>query len=248
MSNVPEHYSKQKGENGNSIQGRVNLLVPWNSISVNNILKRCGEFVHLEEGGRLPIRMGLSEADNGGQESIEESNFLGGDPNFSNEDATTFLHQVESIEDDAFAFKDNLEGIKVGTLEHAHRHGLLKLFLVLLFCHNMKLFRFGEGIFNMLYFFKDIILVCWQLVPLCPKTITHLMKLGEHDSSCFHHTDEGRHGRALFTFFLLGDVEGVENAVSLGDPEDHFGEFVEIFVFDDAGHIDESEVVEGMLI
>ena len=37
---------------------------------------------------------------------------------------------------------------------------------------------------------------------------------------------------------FLGDVEGVEDAISLGDSEDHFREFVEISGFYDAGHID----------
>lgn len=60
MSNIPEHNTEQEREDWNSIQSRVYLLIPRNTVGVDDLLERGCEGVRLNMGGMLGLGLHLS--------------------------------------------------------------------------------------------------------------------------------------------------------------------------------------------
>ena len=48
MSNVSKHYPKKERERHSSKEGRINLLIVWDSVSIYDVLKHTCEFVSLD--------------------------------------------------------------------------------------------------------------------------------------------------------------------------------------------------------
>lgn len=65
VHNIPEHDSEHEGEGDASEQSWVGFLVPRNTVSFDNFLRRAGEAVGLEEGGILACLV-LDELAGGG--------------------------------------------------------------------------------------------------------------------------------------------------------------------------------------
>lgn len=57
MGDVAKHDSKEKGEGHASKISRINLLVAWYSISIDNVLEALGEVVRFYVSRRLDFRM-----------------------------------------------------------------------------------------------------------------------------------------------------------------------------------------------
>ena len=53
MSNIAEHYTEEEGEGDHSEEGRVDLTVGWDAVSVNDLLEHPGDFINFEESGWL---------------------------------------------------------------------------------------------------------------------------------------------------------------------------------------------------
>ena len=63
MPDVAKHDSEQEGENGDGEEGRVDLLVTWNTVSVDDLLEGSSELVDLEVCRRLRVGLRLTHSD-----------------------------------------------------------------------------------------------------------------------------------------------------------------------------------------
>ena len=115
MTNITKHDSEQEGEDGNGKESRVDLLVSWNTVSVNDLLEGSSEVISFEvswwffEGGRLP------HCDNVGKRELKHSSFVLGNPYFGNHGAAWFVivlnnfQHVQSIVDEQLSLnKDSI--------------------------------------------------------------------------------------------------------------------------------------------
>ena len=66
VADIAEHDTEEEGEDRDSIEGRVDFLVPRHTISVDDLLERHGELIHFEVSGRLTITFSFPQAHKGG--------------------------------------------------------------------------------------------------------------------------------------------------------------------------------------
>lgn len=52
MTEISKHYTKEKGKCDSSKECRICFFVPWNSVRVNQLLRRLGKLCCLKMGWR----------------------------------------------------------------------------------------------------------------------------------------------------------------------------------------------------
>lgn len=63
MTDVAEHDPEEERKDWDGEESRIDFFVSRNTIGVDDLLKGCGEGVHLEVGGRFLMGLWLSDGD-----------------------------------------------------------------------------------------------------------------------------------------------------------------------------------------
>ena len=256
MTNITKHDSEQEGEDGNGKEGRINLLVSWNTVSVNNLLEGSSEVISFEvswwffESGRLP------HCDNVGESELKHSSFVLGNPYFGNHGAAWLIvifnnfQHVQSVVDEQLSLNKDSISLILRTLVLSNWYYLLQILFQFLLSHRAQLFGVVDCVLNFFYLLEDSLFVGLQGVPFGWEWLADPDNFVEDGCSWLEDNDEGSpwlDGQVWVVVLdlVLGDAEGVEDGVSLGGSEDGPAELQHIFVGDDSGDVDKSELFES---
>lgn len=247
VTDITEHDSEEEGEDWDGIESRVDFTITRHSVGINDFLEGGSEGINLEMCWRLANRLRLSQAHKRRNKGEQQSDFLRRDPDAATHNIAIFFHQVEGLEDHSLSLEDNAIRVKLRAIEFSHPHSFLHELVVIFLRYGQKLLGIGYGILDILDFIEDLIAIGRQLVLGGSETVADFAQFRDHDAPSLYHADKRDSGRIDF-FVFTGDVESVQDAVSLRDSEDHLGEFVEISNLNDAGHVDEVDVIKHRAI
>lgn len=195
--------------------------------------------------GRL---LGLAYAHEGWQQPMQQSNFLGRDPNFTHNHIASLFHEVERMEDQGFPFQDNPVGIEERDFELPRLDEALQVLLVFFLGHDLQLLCVRDIVLNFLDLHENFVLVGGQLILFHPEVVTDLVNFAQHHRPTLENTDERGSGMPFTPRLIGGDIESVQNAVALRHPEDHFGKSLDLLGLDDTGDVDEPELLQRMFV
>lgn len=242
MTNITKHHSEEERKDGNSKECWVDLLVSRDTISVDDLLEGCSELVHFKVCRWFFVRNRLSDRDSRREQLHQETFLLLSDPYLGNHSVELLLKQVERLEYHCLSFEQDPKGFELGVTVVMIRDGTGQILTEFFLSHDVQLFGVSCGVLDLLYLLENLVLVGGQTVFLCVESLTDPCDLGQDVRPGFKNDNECSPGFIIFR--VIGNVEGVKDAVALGGPEDHFLKLKKIFGIDDAGYINQSKLFE----
>ena len=166
--------------------------------------------------------------------------------------------KIHCIEDERLLLKNDSKCVVARAAKLSNFNAFEDLLCELLFCHNLKLFGFGNTILNFLNFLEHLIFVSGYLVPVALETVTNTKDFAIKDISRLYYNEESSHRLLLFFFItfsfllffrfeILRNIEGIQDGVTFGDSEDHFGESCKVTYSQYSSNILKMHLLERIL-